>query len=62
MLCDTTTMSDHAVNDHGGHGEADDAALGAIDLRAWAAGLAGALIGLITVAVIAAAAAAARGA
>ena len=62
MLCDTTTMSDHAVNDHGGHGEVDAADLGAIDLRAWAAGLVGAFIGLITVAVIAAAAAAARGA
>ncbi|MFM8279611.1 MAG: hypothetical protein ACKN9R_04625 [Candidatus Limnocylindrus sp.] len=55
-------MSDHAVNDHGGHGEVDAADLGAIDLRAWAAGLVGAFIGLITVAVIAAAAAAARGA
>jgi hypothetical protein len=55
-------MSDHAVNDHGGHGKVDAAALGAIDLRAWAAGLAGALIGMITVAVIAAAAATARGA
>ena len=49
-------MSDHASPGHGSHGEAEDAALGAINLAAWGAGALGVAIGLLTAAVIAIAA------